>query len=346
MSVLDQQVFQEQKAVEILSVLLRKGKVPHALLFTGIEGIGKRTLALMFAMALNCRRFADRPDLLQAGLWMGAVAGCDCKSCRKIRSGSHPDIHRVAAAGAVIKIDQVRELCHTISMKPFEAAVRVVIIEGAQAMNPESSNALLKVLEEPPDRTVFVLTAVEPRDLAQTIVSRCQKVGFHPVSRGRLAAAWRKKYDIPPGEADILAAMAEGGPCRIDMALPADRSAWIKRRSWIIGRLSEIMTRKGQDLSVNGLLAVAERLARKKAAAEGSLDVIRSWLRDLIVCRHCPEKIFNQDALSDIQRISLNYTEISLLSKIEAVDAAQRDLRSNANVRLTLEVMVLQLAKK
>jgi DNA polymerase-3 subunit delta' len=346
LSSLDHQVLQEQKAVELLSVLLRKEKVPHALLFTGIDGIGKRAAALMFAMACNCERFADSPALLQADPGMGAVADCGCKSCRKIRSGSHPDIHRVTPAGAMIKIDQVRELCHSLSLKPFEALVRVVIIEGAQAMNPESSNALLKALEEPPDRTVFVLTAVEPGDLPPTIVSRCQKVGFHPIPRERLSAVWRKKYEIPPGEADILAAMAEGCPGRIDMALPADRNAWINRRNWMIKRLSEIMTRKGQDLSVGGLLAIAEQLARKKAAVEGSLDVIKSWLRDLIVCRHCPEKIFNQDALSDIQRIALKYTEISLLSKIEAVDAAQRDIGFNANVRLTLEVMVLQLAKK
>jgi DNA polymerase-3 subunit delta' len=344
--VLDIQVLQDQKAVGILSVLLRKGKIPHALLFTGIEGVGKRTAALMFAMACNCRRFADRTARLQADEGIGAVAGCDCKSCRKILSGSHPDIHRVAPSGTMIKIDRVRELCHSLSMKPYEAAVRVVIIERAQTMNAESSNALLKILEEPPDRTVLILTAVEPGDLLPTIVSRCQKLRFHPVPHQSLASLWRKKYDIPPVEANILAALAEGSPGRIDMDRPADRNAWIHRRGWILRRVSEIMTRKGRDLSVNGLLAVAERLSRKKVLVDGSLDVINSWLRDLIVYKHCPEKILNQDALSDIQRISLKFTEKSLLSKIEAVDAAQKDLRSNANVRLTLEIMVLQLAKK
>lgn len=311
-----------------------------------MEGIGKRAGALLFAMALNCGRLAERPALLDAEPGPWGVAACECRSCRKIRSGAHPDILRVAPAGVAIKIDQVRELIHSLSMKPFEARVRVVIIEGARAMNPESSNALLKALEEPPDRTMFVLTAVDPRDLAPTVVSRCQKVGFHPIPRRRLAEAWRKQYDLPPEEADILAAMAEGGPGRIEMTPPAAMNAWIRRRAWIIRRLTEIMTRKGQELSVNGLLAVAEGLARKKAAVEGSLDLIRSWLRDLVICRHCPEKIFNRDVSNDIQRISLKYTEISLLSKIEAVDAAQRNIRSNANVRLTLEVMVLQLAKK
>lgn len=339
-------VFQEQRAFDLLSVLLRKEKVPHALLFTGMEGIGKRAAALMFAMALNCGRLAGSPAPLDAGTGPWGVAGCGCRSCRKIRSGAHPDILRVAPAGAAIKIDQVRELCHSLSMKPFEAPVRVVIIEGAQAMNPESANALLKALEEPPDRTVFILTAVEPRDLVPTVVSRCQKVGFHPIPRGRLAAAWRKQYDLPPEDADILAAMAEGGPGRIEMTPKASRDAWIRRRAWIIRRLSGILSRRGEALSVNSLLAVAESLARRKDAVEGSLDLIRSWLRDLLVWRHGPEKIFNRDVSGDIQRISSKYTEISLLSKIEAVDAAQREIRSNANVRLTLEVMVLQLAKK
>ena len=329
-----------------MTVLLRKEKVPHALLLTGMEGIGKRAAALMVAMALNCRRLAERPTLLDADPKPWGVVECDCRSCRKIRSGAHPDILRVAPAGTAIKIDQVRELCHALSMKPFEAGARVVIIEGAQAMNPESSNALLKALEEPPDRTVFILTAVDPRDLMPTVVSRCQKVGFHPIPRSKLAAAWRKQYDLPPEEADILAAMAEGGSGRIEMTPKASRDAWIRRRAWIIRRLSEILTRKGRELSVNGLLAVAEGLAHKKAWVDGSLDLIRSWLRDLVVYRYCPEKIFNQDVASEIQRISSKYTEMSLLSKIEAVDAAQRELRSNANVRLTLEAMVLQLARK
>lgn len=343
---LDIQVLQDQKAVDILSTLLRKGKIPHALLFTGIECVGKRAAALMFAMACNCRRFADNTALLGTDEGIRSVAGCDCKSCRKILSESHPDIHRVAPSGAMIKIDRVRELCHSLSMKPYEASVRVVIVERAGTMNAESSNALLKILEEPPDRTVLILTAAEPGDLLPTIASRCQKLRFSPVLHQKLASMLRTQHDIPPAEADILAVLAEGSPGRIDMSRPADRNAWIHRRGWILNRVSEIMTRKGRDLSVAVLLAVAEQLSRKKDLVDGSLDVIKSWLRDLIVYKHCPEKILNQDALSDIQRISLKFKEKSLLSKIEAVNAAQRDLRSNANVRLTLEVMVLQLAKK
>jgi DNA polymerase-3 subunit delta' len=246
----------------------------------------------------------------------------------------------------MIKIDRVRELCHSLSMKPYEAAVRVVAIEGAQTMNPEASNALLKMLEEPPDRTIFILTAPTPGDLLPTIASRCQTVRFHPLPQARVAALLEERYGVPPQEADILALLAGGSPGRIAVARPVDRQAWIGRRRWILERLSEMLIRSGRDLPLSGLLAVAERLSRKKAAIDGTLDVIRSWLRDLVVCRHCPEKILNRDVLQDIQRISLKFTEKSLLSKIEAVDAAQRDLGSNANVRLTLEVMVLQLAKK
>ena len=231
-------------------------------------------------------------------------------------------------------------------MKPYEASIRIVMIERAQTMNPEASNALLKILEEPPERTVLVLTAEAPGDLLPTIVSRCQELRFHPIPPKRLSSFWREKYDISPGDADILALLAEGSPGRIDMDRPSDRGAWIRRRGWILRSLSEIMTRKGRELSVSGLLAVADHLSRQKALVDGYLDVIHSWLRDLIVYRHCPENILNQDALKEIQRISPKYTEKSLLSKIDAVDAAKRALRSNANIRLTLEVMVLQLAKK
>ena len=344
MSALDFQLLQDQKAVDVIIALMRKESVPHALLFTGTEGIGKRAAALLFAMACNCTLHADRMN--PPGNWIGAMAGCGCRSCRKILSGSHPDVHRIVPSGILIKIDRVRELRHSLSMKPYEARVRVVIIEGAQAMNPEASNALLKILEEPPDRTVFVLTAADPGDLLPTIVSRCRQLRFHPVPRMTLAALWQQKYGLSTRDADILALLADSSPGRIDMNRPTDRDAWIRRRRWLLGRLSEIMTRTGRDVSVSGLLAVAEGLARKKAEVDAALNVIQSWLRDLVVAKYCPEKILNQDAVGDIQRISLKYTEKSLLSRIDAVNAAQRDLRSNANVRLTLEVMVLQLAKK
>jgi DNA polymerase-3 subunit delta' len=246
----------------------------------------------------------------------------------------------------MIKIERVRELCHTLSMKPYEAGLRVVIMEEAQAMNPESSNALLKMLEEPPDRTVFILTAPTPDDLLPTIASRCQTIRFHPLPQARVAAMLQERYGISPEDADALAILATGSPGRIDTGRSAERQAWIRRRRWILGRLAEMLTRSGRDLPVSSLLAVAERLSRKKAAVDGMLDIIKTWLRDLVVCRHCPDRVYHQEALNEIQRISFTFTEKSLLSKIEAVDAAQRDLRSNANIRLTLEVMVLQLAKK
>jgi DNA polymerase-3 subunit delta' len=346
LSPLDIQVLQDQKALGILTALLRKERIPHALLLTGVEGIGKRTAALLFAMACNCRRIADGGAAVSAGAGIEAVAGCSCRSCRKILSGSHPDIHRVAPSGRMIKIERVRELCHTLSMKPYEAGLRVVIMEEAQAMNPESSNALLKMLEEPPDRTVFILTAPTPDDLLPTIASRCQTIRFHPLPQARVAAMLQERYGISPEDADALAILATGSPGRIDTGRSAERQAWFRRRRWILGRLAEMLTRSGRDLPVSSLLAVAERLSRKKAAVDGMLDIIKTWLRDLVVCRHCPDQVYHQEALNEIQRISFTFTEKSLLSKIEAVDAAQRDLRSNANIRLTLEVMVLQLAKK
>jgi DNA polymerase-3 subunit delta' len=346
LSVTDFQILQEQRALRILSVFFGKENVPHALLFTGIHGVGKRTAALMFAMACNCRRFADGTVQSRVDRDVMTVVGCDCKACRKILSGNHPDIHRVAPSGGMIRIDRVRELRHSLSLKPYEASLRIVIVEQAQTMNPEASNALLKILEEPPDRTIFILTALTPGDLLPTIASRCINVRFDPVPRRRRAAVWRAKYDLTSVEADLFAIMAEGSPGRINMDSPADRKAWLRRRKWLLNRLSEITSGTDRDLAVNGLMAFAERLFREKALIDGSLDMIRSFLRDLIIFKHAPEKILNEDVLSDIRRISIIFTEKSLLSKIEAVNAAQKAVGSNANIRLTLEVMVLQLAIK
>ena len=176
-------IIDQERPIRILLSLLFHGTIPHALLFTGIEGVGKKTAAVALAMACNCRRPV-------------AVEPCgECAACRKIAAGAHPDILRVSPAGAMIKIDQIRELCQVLTMKPYEARVRVVIIADAHTLNPAAGNALLKMLEEPPARTVLILTAPQTGDLLPTIVSRCQHIRFKPIAR----TIWRRCSPGPTG---------------------------------------------------------------------------------------------------------------------------------------------------
>ncbi len=193
----------QPKAYKQLSTILQKGNIPHALLFSGIEGVGKQTAAMMFAMVCNCQQLPVDSDQSGPGNWLMAADNCTCKSCKKIESGNHPDIHMVEPSGSFIRIDQIRSLCHALAMKPYEARMRVVIISNAQAMNPEASNALLKALEEPPDRTILIITAIQLSDILPTIVSRCQHIRFSPIPQKKLEAFLIEKQGVGPDDATI-----------------------------------------------------------------------------------------------------------------------------------------------
>ncbi len=197
-SIIDQQI-----PVRILTTFLKTGSIPHALLFTGIEGVGKNTAALAFAMACNCTATPSlakpqHPDPPATEINSPNPCGV-CKSCRKIKSGHHPDVAHIKPSGPFIRIDQIRNLYQMFVMKPYEAKYRVAILADAHKLNPQAGNAFLKMLEEPPAQTVLILTASEKTALLPTIVSRCQHIHFNPISRKHLAGmlmaqkGWTKK---------------------------------------------------------------------------------------------------------------------------------------------------------
>lgn len=330
-----------QKAHDRLSMLLTRGDVPHALLFTGIEGVGKRTAAMAFAMACNCSAMPDEKGSDAAG----PVPCGKCVSCGKILSGNSPDIRLIEKTGTVIKIAGVRDVCRTLVMKPYEARTRVIVIADAQHMNPEAGNALLKVLEEPPARTVIILTALQTSDLLPTIVSRCQAVKFSPIRRRHLAAYLAESKGVSEDRAEIAAAMANGSFTRAASMAGDGKTNWIEKRNWLVRAGGLEQPENLCKRSVGSMLAFAEKLSGNKEELQDSLEIIKTWLRDLAVCKHAPGAIINRDRAESIDRASREISTDWILSKTAAVQAAQRALRSNANPRLALEVMMLKLAK-
>ncbi len=338
----------QEHPVRLLTNLLQNRTIPHALLFTGIEGVGKRTAALMFAMACNCTNnrsecYSEHNKTIYCsnGKFSAASPCGRCRSCKKIQSGNHPDIIRIKPSGHSIKIAQIRALCHTLAMKPYEAGMRVVIISDAHAMNPEAGNALLKVLEEPPDRTILILTAAQTSDLLPTVVSRCQHIRFYPVSRKSLETYLIDKYEFDMDDANIIAVLANGSISKaLFMIDPKNKTDWKNIRNWLINEVESLSLR-----SIGSILAFADRLSRNKDTLLDSLGMIKSWMRDLIVCKYCPDKIINNDLRDRIQCASQKTTATSLLEKIRAIETAIKDIRANSNLRLTMEVLVIRLAK-
>jgi DNA polymerase-3 subunit delta' len=337
----------QEQPIRILTTLLRNGTLPHALLFTGIEGVGKQAAAVALAMACNCQRELpefkadDRsgqdPVNSSGEFNLITMGGCGvCNSCRKIAAGNHPDIIRIQPIGPFIKIDQIRALLQTLTMKPYEARSRVAILSEAQAMNAAASNALLKILEEPPSRSMLVLTATQKSDLLPTIVSRCQNVGFNPIPKEKIASWLKDKHGLEQQAADILAAMANGSFSRARMMVEDN---WLQRRKWVIEEMNRLSLQP-----IAHLFALAEKLSREKEALAQSLEIIKVWLRDLIIIRYDAAKIINRDVADKIESASQKNNLPDLLAKVEAVQKTQTQLAANTNLRLTMESLLIDLA--
>ncbi len=343
-------IIDQKRPVKVLKTLLKKKEIPHALLFTGIEGTGRENAALTLAKACNC--FGKNPEpsqnnnqfeLRQNDQSFPTEPCNTCHSCRRIESDNHPDIIRIKPVGSYIRIDKIRTLCEKLIRKPYEAGMRVVIISDAQALNPSAANALLKLLEEPPDRTILILIAPQIADLLPTIVSRCQNIRFNPISRKNLARLLNKEYGLDQVEADLTAAMSGGS---ITRALEMNGSNWKQQRDWLLKGSGLDRPAELPEKSAGQLMLFAEKLAQNKNNIPGSLEIFKSWIRDLIIFKFNRDKIINRDLVDKIKGASRGMTIKILIKKIDVIQSAQKDVQYNMNTRMAMEVMMIRLARE
>jgi DNA polymerase-3 subunit delta' len=195
------------RAVDALRRVLAQGRLPHAFLFVGPEGIGKRSFAEAFAQALLCERVPEA-ELDPCGV---------CPSCLQVVAGTHPDVHRVARPEDKhdLSIKQIRDLCLDLGLKPAGGRRKVAIVDDADDLNDEASNAFLKTLEEPPPGSVLILIGTSSETQLDTIVSRCRVLRFDPIPEAELAKVLIDQgVTDDPAEASRLAHLADGSVAR------------------------------------------------------------------------------------------------------------------------------------
>ncbi|MCU0572582.1 MAG: DNA polymerase III subunit delta' [Syntrophobacteraceae bacterium] len=313
------------RARKLLQRMAARGRVPHALLFTGETGIGKSGVARGFAKVLNCTDPRDGDS-------------CDqCASCRKIDSGQHPDVLWITKEGAFIKIDQVRRIQERLKYRPFEAKCRVIVMEDAHDLREEAANAFLKILEEPPRRNVFILISMEPRMILPTIVSRCCHIRFQPLDEEIIARVIAAERGIEPGMARRPAAMASGS---LDRARLLTDSETMTQHEEIRKRIEKLAS-----LSMMDFFSLTARWAKETRSLEEDLEYIKLWLRnvinDLLQARFASSPGGGRPwpgAHSD------GVTE-SLFRLFDVLERAHQQLRVNANRQLVLEGVCLAIRK-
>jgi len=335
--------------MRVLMKRIRNRKIPHALLFTGIDGIGRYQAAVRFALALNCTgQAAIRIDSFDQDSFddkddTSHFPACEtCPSCKKIISGSHPDILHIKPAGSAIKIDQIRSLRDTLSLKPYEACHRVAILEKAQVMTIPAANALLKILEEPPQRTTMILIANKSSDLLSTIVSRCQQIRFAPVPDDQIICSLADRQGVGMKRVHIAAAMASGS---FDVAKKMTSNKWQRQRDWILSEMTLLSQGKPKDRkgSLRRTMVLAGKLANDRQTLDNVLVVIKSWLRDLAIWPFMPQDIINRDMAAQIGKLASAIDAKIFFTGFMAMENIEKQIRANANPRLALETYLIKL---
>jgi len=331
------QIIGQSRAVSLLQQSLAAERIAHAYLFIGPQHVGKMTLALHFAQALNCE--ADEPPCRE------------CAPCQKIAAGNHADVQIIglarngdAAEATLIGIDQIKQIQHSANLPTFEGKSKVFIIENAELLSTEAANCLLKTLEEPADRVTFILLTENDRLLPATVVSRCQCLNLTPISITEEAEALVDAHSIEPERARLLAGISHGCPGWAIMVNGDD--SLLEQRNKELEVLLDIINADFEK-RFNYAAQLASRFSQNRTAV---YDVMNLWLnywRDLMLVKlACQDFVSNIDHTSRLFELAGEYNLVQIKDFIHSIRMAMGNLKKNVNARLALEVLMLDIPRR
>lgn len=324
------QILGQESAVAILRNALLHGRLAHAYLFLGPEGVGKRLTALTLAKAMNCESPTEAGDSCER-----------CPSCAKVNSSNHADVILLEPEGEIIKIDQVRDMQRRLRYRPLEGGRRACIIDSADRLNDAASNALLKTLEEPPDETHLILITSRPHQLLPTLLSRCQRVKFKALSSAHLVQILQKVHSLEEDKANFYASLA-GGSAGQALAL-SNRVDFQKRLDWLRA-FSDIPERSTEEIFER-----CERISKEEEEVNDLLELWKLWIRDLTIFKVQGEspggKLINHDLRAEIAEEAKKYSFDRLDWLFGLISDVQKAIALNANRQLALETLMLGMRK-
>jgi DNA polymerase III subunit delta' len=317
-----------EKQSENLRLSLLNGRLHHAYLFIGPDGIGKRTLGLAMAQAIHC-----------AELENDFCGGCG--ACRAIQAGNHADVRVVEPISNKkdISIQQVRELEKALSLRSFSGRQKVAIIDPATLMNWAAQNALLKTLEEPPQGCVLILIASNAGGLLPTVRSRAFALSFGPLPQ-QLIVDFLIRKGKTREQAEFLAGLAMGS---LGTVSKIDKEKMIEKRlEW----MKTLVSLRAGDY--RAALNAAEALAGNREETLKFLEWAGLWYRDLLSFRiaHTPNQVVNVDMLPQIEEQSAAMEEDDLFSLLSKAGEASQLIQRNLNRRMVLEDLLLRAVER
>jgi DNA polymerase-3 subunit delta' len=317
-------------AVDLLRENVARGQVRHAYLFTGSQGVGRRTMALRLAQAVNCLQPPEP-----------GVPCRVCRICSQIERMQHPDLAIVQAEtqGGTLKVEQIRELQHTLSLAPYDAPFRVAILLRFEEANPSAMNALLKTLEEPAAQVILVVTAESAERLLPTIVSRCEVLRLRPLPVDQVSEWLNAQYNVPVDQAQLLAHIAGGRP-GYALRLRDEPESLEKRRVWL-DDLARLLAASRVER-----FQYAETLSKDKDAFRLALLAWLTFWQDVLMqSAGSSQPLANLDRREEIQVLAARFDLPQVHHTVAVLERTLDLLDRNVNTRLAAEVLMLDLPR-
>ncbi|MDP2964517.1 MAG: DNA polymerase III subunit delta' C-terminal domain-containing protein [Pelolinea sp.] len=319
-------------AVDMLRQHIVADRLRHAYLFSGPQGVGRRTLALNFAQAINC------PTPTAPGVPCGT-----CRTCQQIARMQQADLSvtRSEAEGESLKIDQVRDLQRALSLAPYESAYRVALLLRFEEATDGAQNALLKTLEEPNERVVLLVTADEPENLLPTIASRCELLRLRPLPLNELANALVEKKSLEAEKARLIAHIAGGRP-GYALRLAEDESLLATRQEWLEDLFTLVSASRRERLAYSESKSHRrDRAETKQTLRAGLAHWLSLWRDVLLAASGSGAALANLDYADQITALAVKVGEKSAAKTVARLEHAFARL-PNANLQLMLDALLLE----
>lgn len=322
-------------AVDMLRRHVARGDIRHAYLFSGPPGLGRRTLALRLAQALNC----EKPVAPGEPCYV-------CRTCKQIEAMQHPDLAVIQAMdedgnskdGGTLKVDQIRELQRSINLKPYQSPYRVALFLRFQEANENASNALLKTLEEAPAHAILLLTADNPEQLLPTITSRCEILRLRPLPLEAIIADLLER-GVDEDRARLLAHISGGRPGYARRLV--EDATLLERREERLNDLQAILPASRVEK-----FSYADKLAKDKDGMRQTILVWLSYWRDVLLrVAGAETPLTNVDRNMEIEFLAGRLDLSSARKVVGDHEGVLEKMDRNVNSKLLAEVLLMDLPK-